>query len=824
MKKLFYVFFALTLALAVASCAKEYDDTELKGKVDKLTEEVNTLKANQQAMQAIIDVWKAGGYIQSIDNSVPGQHTITFYGENGKTVVLYDGVDGEDGEDGAQGPQGPQGEAGDSFFKSITTDENGVTFEKIDGTKIFIPFAKAFKLVIENPEAEVEAGTAVEFPYTVQNANESTTVDVFAGGNYAATVNATDKKIVVTPPTPAANGSVLAWAQNEEGLFSMRKLNFFMKAEMDIQTAVEDYQGISKEGGEVLVNIVSNVDIIAPQPDVDWVTVNLTKANYKLTLTLTENTTGEPREAIVKINRADNGKQVQEIKIIQLATEKVLGPLDSNVKWTAGDNSYDKVKTPSTGANVLNVTYGGELYEMVDHLKMGTAKAAGKAVLHLKKGTAYVSFWAAGWKGYDGEVKIVELDQTISIPKNEGVSGTVFNLAVADEDRYGITLPAPLDEDTDVNIETTTKGLRVVLFGIMASDEAPAPVVKETKVEKVWEKISTETEAWNSYFGGTAGTDRNVAIDNKYVYIAEFGTTKKIWAIDIADPSKVTAVANTTIKSEGFDGSIYLSCPRVVKKSNGDPVLIVSNLSTGAIGWLYAYEDGIAAEPKAIKLDQYEAGRRLGDTFTTWGNYENLVMIFGSHNGNGFVTFQLPANANNVSGLWSRFALDLGGMPAYYPFPDNVAKGIYAVRGEARDQFATVADITNDNVRTLQGAHTITAKKLNYSAGMNGSAAGYNFIEFNGKRYVIYGKETMNTKKGQLLIREGELTTPWETILGVDTVDADYASAFYTDSFTGGMAASNSAVDVAIWQGEDEVYIAIDKQKAGLVLYRMYAE
>lgn len=674
MKNLIYVFFALTLGLAVASCGKEYDDTELKGKVDKLTEEVNTLKANQQAMQAVIDVWKTGGYVQSIDNSVPGQHTITFYGENGKVVVIYDGTNGQAGAQGPQGPQGPegpQGAAGDSFFKSVVTTEDGVTFTLSDETSFTIPFAKAFKLVIDNPEAMVEAGVPVEFPYTVKNANATTSVDVFAGGNYAANVNAGASKIVVTPPTPAVDGNVLAWAQNDEGLFSMVKLKFLVTADTQIVTEPEVYQAIPKAGGDVVLDVVSNVDIIVPSPDVDWVTVSLTKASYKLTLTVTENTTGEPRELVMKILRADNNEQVQEFKIIQVAT---------------------------------------------------------------------------------------------------------------------------------------------------------APAQKVTKVEKLWEKISTEGAAWNSYYGGTAGTDRNVAIDGKYVYLAEFGSSKKIWAIEIANPENVTAVANTTIKSEGFDGSIFLSCPRVVKKNNGDPILIVSNLSTGAYGWLYAYEEGITAEPKAIKLNQYDAGRRLGDTFTTWGNYENLVMIFGSHNGNGFVTFQLPPNAGNVSGLWSRFALDLGGMPAYYPFPDNIAKGIYAVRGEARDQFATVADITNDNVRTTEGAHAVTAKKLNYSAGMNGSAAGYNFVEFNGKRYVIYGKETMNTKNGQLLVREGELTTPWETILGVDTVDADYTTAFYTDSFTGGMASSNSAVDVAIWQTANEIFIALDKQKAGLAVYRMYAE
>ena len=320
MKKFLKGFIALSLGLAMVGCAKEYDDTALKSKVDELSSDVNTLKAQQKAMQAVIDVWKAGGYIASIDDSVPGQHTITFYGDNGKAVVLYDGEDGE---------QGPACEDGDAYFKSIVTDENGVTFTLNDeeGTSFTIPFAKAFKLVINNLEAEVEAGKAVEFPYEIQNANATTTVDVFAGGNYVAAVNATESKIVVTPPTPAVNGSVLAWAQNEEGLFSMKKLSFIVKANTEVTTTQEELEAIPSEANEFVVNVVSNIDIDVEKPTVDWVSVVVTKADYKLTLTLAENTTGAPRETEIIVVRKDNGAQVQKIKIVQLYSEPEPDPV-----------------------------------------------------------------------------------------------------------------------------------------------------------------------------------------------------------------------------------------------------------------------------------------------------------------------------------------------------------------------------------------------------------------------------------------------------------------------------------------------------------------
>lgn len=504
MKSFFKTLLICTFAIGLfAACTKGADNTELKNKVDAISAELNTLKAQQQAMQTVIEAWKAGGYVQSIDNSVPGQHTITFYGENGKTVVIYDG------------------QGGDSFFKNIATTEDGVTFTLADETSFTIPFVKAFKLVIENPSAEVEAGQVVNFPYEVKNANASTTVEVFAGGNYQAAVNAAEKKIVVTAPDPATSGSVLAWAQNEEGLFSMRKISFIVKADVEIKTQVDDYQGISVKGGEVTVKLVSNVDIKVASPEVDWVQAALTKANYTLSLTLAENTTGEPRETTIKILRADNDAQVQEIKIIQLGEDKEPGPLDSNVKWTIVDSAYDKVNTPQDGPNVLNVTYGGEKYTNVDHVKLGTAKKPGKITLTLPAGTVCVSFWAVGWKGYDGLLKITELGKTITAPKDDGMTGMDFNISVSDDDKFWVELPQALAEDTVVNVETVLDGtapagLRVTLFGIMAYDKKP---VKKMTVADIKALCTSKTKV--NFEGDFDGMYVNYVLGNQHIYLED---------------------------------------------------------------------------------------------------------------------------------------------------------------------------------------------------------------------------------------------------------------------------------------------------------------
>ncbi|MBQ4388831.1 MAG: BACON domain-containing protein [Bacteroidales bacterium] len=807
MKTICKLLFAFSLGLAIAGCAK-YDDTELRGKVDNLTSEVNTLKANQQAMQAVIDVWKAGGYVASIDNSVPGQHTITFYGDNGKTVVIYDGEDGEDG---------------DTFFKDVTSDENGVTFEKQDGTKIFIPFAKAFKLVIENPEAEVEAGANVEFAYKVENANSTTSVDVFAGGNYAAVVDAEASKIVVTAPTPAVNGSVLAWAQNEEGLFSMRKLSFIVKAETTVVTKEEELQAIPAEAGEFVVKVVSNVDIKVAEPEVDWVTVAVTKADYKLTLTLQENTTGAPRETTIKVLRADNGTQVQAIKIAQIATPKVYGPVDSNIKWIAlrDEKAYDKANETSPDENILNVTYGETQYEKVDYLKLGTKSAAGKATLKLPKGTVYVSFFGFGWKGADGVLKVNGLEKTFTLAQNDGISSNTWNVSVTDADLHEITLPEPLAEDTDVVINTVSPNYRVVLFGIKASDTAP--VKKELTIKTVFAKNSTASEAWNAYYGGTGGTDRNIAMDDEYIYIAESAATAKLWAISVADPNQVKAV-----NVEGVAGGAHvLTCPRVVKNTDanvngGKDVLICSNLTRGGVDpKLYIWANGIDNAPKAITLTTWATDNWYGDTFTVWGTLQDGVLLFDKTDtgGNGVVTFilngvptsdkmYLVGRAKTVEAFGSH-----DGVCALYLFPDGAA-GVYSPgRGaEKRGQIATLGSSVKS-----EGGIAVTLSPLDYDEGTNAFVLGYNFIEWEGNRYVIYGNFVSN-KKGYVRVRQGALTDEWSKVASTGT------RLYRRDLESGGLTAANSAMDITARVIDGELYIAAQMQNVGFGLYKLCYE
>ena len=357
MKKLFKLFLTSGIGLALFACQQEALDPALSAKVDELAAQVSDLSKkvadlNLQvvAIKEVLNQLEAGGYIQYVDKSVAGQYTISFV--DGKTVVLLDPASmpasysvSSEGDiiisyGGVTTNLGELG--GDCWFQDIEVGADKVVFTLQDDTQFEIPFAKAFKLVIENPEKEVSDGEVVNFPYTVQNANASTTVDAFASGSYEVKVEA--EKVVVTVPTPATPGQVLVWAQNGEGLFSMVKLSFSPGASVTVVSATEDLTAIPGKAGEVEVALVSNVEIELETPAVDWVSAVLTKANYTLTLTVTENTGDSPREAELHLLRTDTKEVVQTIKLVQLSktAEPTLKVKRVWGKYSTGDAAWNK--------------------------------------------------------------------------------------------------------------------------------------------------------------------------------------------------------------------------------------------------------------------------------------------------------------------------------------------------------------------------------------------------------------------------------------------------------------------------------------------------
>ena len=290
----------------------------------------------------------------------------------------------------------------------------------------------------------------------------------------------------------------------------------------------------------------------------------------------------------------------------------------------------------------------------------------------------------------------------------------------------------------------------------------------------------------------------------------------------------------STVESVGFDGSIFLSCARVVKKSDGTPVLMASNLfqdgdSDNPTGRLYVWENGIDQAPAVKTLQQWGAGRRLGDTWTTYGNYEDCWMIMGTQSGNGFVTFRVPTGEKSY--LISRLATETTDFCSYYPFPGELTKGMFAWRGgnhddglAYRNRMMTVAS-TEAAIKT-EGKHDATLEKMSQWMGNyeNNNGSGFNYFEFNGKRYVAWVINLADGKAFDIVIKEGDATAAWDSIINTPAATITEAGGFaFRESLVGGQATTwKQGTDCAVWNNGDEVYIAVNKINVGIAVYKMY--
>ena len=156
--------------------------------------------------------------------------------------------------------------------------------------------------------------------------------------------------------------------------------------------------------------------------------------------------------------------------------------------------------------------------------------------------------------------------------------------------------------------------------------------------KRVWglyEKPSTVSASPIYGEGGKLplGGNRNVAINDKYVFLPHFGGSK-VDVLNITDGTYVKTLDNT-----GIEGGFSTTTTARIIDNNGSDILLVSNM-VGANGntdplRIYAYMDLEAAAgteaAKPVKVLEYaQTGQRIGDKFTVEGNWQNGKLYFYS--------------------------------------------------------------------------------------------------------------------------------------------------------------------------------------------------
>ena len=348
---------------------------------------------------------------------------------------------------------------------------------------------------------------------------------------------------------------------------------------------------------------------------------------------------------------------------------------------------------------------------------------------------------------------------------------------------------------------------------------------KETKkgfsVTREWGRYSTESESWSDYITGfTAGSDRNVTLDGDFIYVAETNKSKNLWAISMKDPGNYRKLPVGTVKDEGI---FYLSCPRVIPNGDaaingGKDLLAVSNMAEGD-PTLYVYINGTNSDPVPFTMTTW-ASRRLGDTYSWWGTWQDGVVFFKDYNSvQGTVTFWMSGKTSGSMFLMGRLAAPAEtGAAAYFPFPDDVNNGVISVRGGEHSWLVTASK----NLKTLEGAdNNATLVELD-PAWSNSS---FRYFTLAGKRYVAVARQD-SSAGGRLIILEGEEGTGWGQVITAGK--KVYEAAIQNDTENEGLDTSasarfsgNSGMDLDVYRSGEDVYIAVIKQNVGLSLFRV---
>ena len=371
---------------------------------EELKKQCEEMNQNITAMQQILEALQNNDYVTSVQQIVEDGKTIgyTIYFSKSSAVTIYHGMDGKDGHspvvgvrqdsdgiyywtlDGewllddngnkiivagitpqlkiendywyisydngstwtqlgkATGEDGVDGNDGDSFFQSVTQDEQYVYFTLADGTQITLPKSAllsisfdASDLVVMTPNSTREIG------YSVQSVTESVTVEVTSSSDLRAKVvpasaDGKSGKIEIKSSSIVDEYSkVIVFVSNGEKVV-MKSIGF-EQAGITISNGAE--QTIGAEGGSVNLNFASNIDwkVAIPAEAQSWVQLAPQRSamtEYSVALSVAPNTNLGTRSATVQVMTKD-GTLAVDYTITQSAFTTVTATNANG--WKAGD-------------------------------------------------------------------------------------------------------------------------------------------------------------------------------------------------------------------------------------------------------------------------------------------------------------------------------------------------------------------------------------------------------------------------------------------------------------------------------------------------------
>lgn len=308
------------------------------------------------------------------------------------------GEDGKDGENGINGANGENGKDGDSFFQSVTQDENNVYFTLADGTEITLPKYLSLNILFSKAsDIACMPGKNITIDYTISSTDSDVHIATITQNGWVAVVtkeSITTGYITVTVPSPMTDSPIIVLVSDSNKTI-MRTLSF-----VEGFAVVENASfTLTYEAAMLNVNVHSNLDYTIEIPDAanSWITLEgvTTRAvvrNDIITLNIAENSEITARSATLQL--IFNGESVGTIEVYQ---QGIKGEI---IKFE--DSAVEKIcldKWDASGDGLLSVLEVAAVTNPNDLIGVFEGNADITSFNELKYFTGLTGIPAAAFKG-----------------------------------------------------------------------------------------------------------------------------------------------------------------------------------------------------------------------------------------------------------------------------------------------------------------------------------------------------------------------------------------------------------------------------------------
>lgn len=336
---------------------------------------------------------------------------------------------------------------------------------------------------------------------------------------------------------------------------------------------------------------------------------------------------------------------------------------------------------------------------------------------------------------------------------------------------------------------------------------------------RVWGRFS-KSAVWSLEYGLPSGADRNLALDDEWVYLpySVGGSTARITAISVQDP-EVTRLVNCT----GFTGAtITTACVRVIDKGDGTRMLIASGAGENTFPF-YAWENGIDNPPTVYALEC--TWRRGGDRIQFHGTWQDGVLYTHAYQGT-FTTRYIVKNGQFVSTSRTLIDMPYTGFGGFYKYPGQ-DQMVFASSDDAA--FVSLTGTT----RKAGDGQDIYETSREPFAGASLSY-GYNVFTYSGDSYIAYvaydredglkedGVTAYTTMQRARLVVVKDKGS-FKASLDGDNKDIVFEAPIQGEEFTDLAVAPpvSSQGDCAVVVLRDKVLIAAGAQGLGISVFKM---